>query len=68
MSLRKLIKDIEESGFTFTRQKGTHRIYTNGKYSLTVPMKDGDKIGFALEIKIRKQLKRAVEMSQCEDK
>ena len=58
MSLRKLIKDIESCGFYFARQRGTHRIYSNGKHSLTVPMKDGDKIGKGLEAKIRKQLKK----------
>ena len=61
MSLKQLIKDIEGSGFLLARQRGTHRIYSNGRLSLTVPMKDGDRIGYKLEIKIRKQLRTAIE-------
>lgn len=61
MSLKQLIKDIEGSGFLLARQRGTHRIYSNGRHSLTVPMKDGDRIGYKLEIKIRKQLRTAIE-------
>lgn len=55
MSLRKLIKDIEANGYVLSRQKGTHRQYVKDGKTITVPMKDGDKIGFGLDRTIRKQ-------------
>ncbi len=55
MSLRKLIKDLENAGYVLVRQKGTHRRYARGGNAVTVPMKDGDKIGLGVELKIRKQ-------------
>lgn len=55
MSLRKLIKDLQNAGYVLVRQKGTHRRYARGGNAVTVPMKDNDKIGLGVELKIRKQ-------------
>ena len=57
MSLRKLIREIEDAGFVFKRQRGTHRIYKGPcGTTLCVPMKDGDRIGTGLSLKIKKKV------------
>lgn len=59
MSLRALIKFVEEKGYSFIRQKGTHRTYKNeAGLVVIIPMKDGDHINKMLEKKIRKQTER----------
>lgn len=34
---RQMIKVLEEDGFTFIRQKGSHRLYRKGALRVTVP-------------------------------
>ena len=37
-----MIKFLEDNGFTFVRSKGTsHRVYSNGKLTLPVPLHKG---------------------------
>lgn len=39
---RQIIKVLEEKGFKFIRQKGSHRLYRKGEQRVTVPYHDKD--------------------------
>ena len=39
---RQMIKVLERSGFTFIRQKGSHRLYRKGELRVTVPYHNKD--------------------------
>jgi len=39
---KKLIKVLEQAGFVFVRQKGSHRIYIKGQIGLVVPYHNKD--------------------------
>ncbi len=39
---RKVIKALENSGFVFVRQKGSHRMYTKGTFAVTIPYHNKD--------------------------
>jgi len=39
---RQMIKILEKNGFTFVRQKGSHRLYKKGDLRITVPYHNKD--------------------------
>ena len=39
---KEAIKALEKSGFVFTRQKGSHKIYTKGNLLVVVPYHNKD--------------------------
>lgn len=39
---RQIIKALEENGFDFVRQKGSHRLYRKGDLRVTVPYHNKD--------------------------
>ena len=39
---RQMIKILEKNGFTFVRQKGSHRLYKKGELRITVPYHNKD--------------------------
>lgn len=39
---RQMIKVLEEKGFKFIRQKGSHRLYKKGAFRVTVPYHNKD--------------------------
>lgn len=42
MTADELIKKLEDAGFKFVRQTGSHRIYANGANRVSVPYHKGD--------------------------
>jgi len=39
---KKVIEALEKAGFSFIRQKGSHRIYTKGNIGVTIPYHNKD--------------------------
>jgi predicted RNA binding protein YcfA (HicA-like mRNA interferase family) len=39
---REVIKVLERAGFSFIRQKGSHRIYVKGNVGITIPYHNKD--------------------------
>lgn len=39
---RQIIKVLEQNGFTFVRQKGSHKLYKKGDLRVTVPFHNKD--------------------------
>ncbi len=39
---REAIEVLEKAGFSFTRQKGSHRIYIKGNIGVTIPFHNKD--------------------------
>ena len=39
---KKVIRVLEKAGFSFVRQKGSHRIFIKGTIGVTVPYHPGD--------------------------
>jgi len=37
-----VIRTLEEAGFSFVRQKGSHRIYVKGNLGVTIPFHNKD--------------------------
>lgn len=38
LKAREVVSILEQSGFSFVRQRGSHRLYRKGKLRVTVPM------------------------------
>ncbi len=42
LKAKQTIKVLEKAGFLFVRQKGSHRIYTKGNITITIPYHNKD--------------------------
>ena len=42
LTAKEVIRALEKAGFSFVRQKGSHRIFVKGRVGITVPYHSGD--------------------------
>ncbi len=42
LTAKQVVRALEKAGFSFVRQKGSHRIYVSDATSVTVPYHTGD--------------------------